>query len=83
MYPGSDYIIMFRYEDDVTEVAGALDQGDPAVVPERFFALATHGYEGRTDETGFDYTWYWFERMRAFFRRTAGEGHQMIFTADQ
>jgi len=42
-----------------------------------------HGYEGRTDEAAFDYTWRWFELMRAFFRKTADEGRQMIFTADQ
>ena len=40
-------------------------------------------YEGRTDEPAFDYTWRWFELMRAFFRKTADEGRQMIFTADQ
>ncbi|MGH3149488.1 MAG: DUF1877 family protein [Streptosporangiaceae bacterium] len=32
---------------------------------------------------GRDYTWHWFELMRAFFRKTADEGRQMIFTADQ
>jgi hypothetical protein len=46
-------------------------------------ALPAHGYEGRADETGFDYTWYWFERMRAFFRKTADEGRPLVFTADQ
>jgi hypothetical protein len=29
------------------------------------------------------YTWYWFERLRAFFRKTADEGRAMVFTADQ
>ena len=28
--------------------------------------------------TAFDYTWHWFELMRAFFRRTADEGRQMV-----
>jgi hypothetical protein len=35
------------------------------------------------DEASFDYPWYWFELMRAFFRKTADEGRHMVFTADQ
>jgi hypothetical protein len=83
MYLGSGYIIMFLHEDDVAEVAEALDQVIQPWFRERFFALPAHGYEGRADEAGFDYTWYWFERMRAFFRKTADEGRQLVFTADQ
>jgi hypothetical protein len=30
-----------------------------------------------------DYTWHWFKLMRAFFRKTADEGRQMVFTAHQ
>ena len=40
-------------------------------------------YQGSTDEAAFDYTWHWFELMRAFFRKTADEGRQIVFTADQ
>jgi Domain of unknown function (DUF1877) len=42
-----------------------------------------HGYDRAVDEEAFDYTWYWFERMRAFFRKTADEGRAMVFTAEQ
>lgn len=49
----------------------------------RFFALSSYGYQGRTDEAAFDYTWGWFELMRAFFRKSADEGRRMVFTADQ
>jgi hypothetical protein len=30
-----------------------------------------------------DYTWHWFKLMRTFFRKTADEGRQMVFTAHQ
>ena len=80
---GSDYIIMFLDDQDVAEIADALDEVTQPWFRDRFFALPAHGYEGRADETGFDYTWYWFERMRAFFRKTADEGRQIVFTADQ
>lgn len=83
MYLGRDYIIMFLDDDDVAEIAGALDEVSQPWFRERFFALPAHGYEGRTGEEDFDYTWHWFELMRAFFRKTADEGRHMVFTADQ
>ena len=83
MYLGDDYIITFLDEDEVAEVAGALDEATQPWFRSRFFALADHGYEHLTDEADFDYTWHWFELMRAFFRKTADEGRQLVFTADQ
>ncbi len=65
------------------EDAGALDEVTQPWFRTRFFDLPAHGYEGPTDERAFDYTWHWFELMRAFFRKTADEGCHMVFTADQ
>jgi hypothetical protein len=83
MYLGRGYIIMFLDDHDVAEIAGALDEVTQPWFRARFFALPAHGYEGRTDEAAFDYTWHWFELMRAFFRKTADEARQLVFTADQ
>ena len=83
MYLGSDYIIMFLDDQDVAEIADALDEVTQPWFRIRFFALPGHGYQGSTDEASFDYTWHWFELMRAFFRKTADEGRHLVFTADQ
>jgi Domain of unknown function (DUF1877) len=83
MYLGSDYIIMFLDGHDVAEIADALDQVTQPWFRTRFFALLAHGYQGHTDEAALDYTWRWFELMRAFFRKTADEGRHVVFTADQ
>ena len=83
MYLGSDYIIMFLDDRDVAEIAVALDEVTQPWFRARFFALPDHGYERSTDEAAFDYTWHWFELMRAFFRKSADEGLQIVFTADQ
>jgi len=83
VYLGSDYIIMFLDDQDVAEIAGALDEVTQPWFRTRFFDLPAHGYEGHTDEPAFDYTWHWFELMRAFFRKTADEGRHLVFTADQ
>jgi hypothetical protein len=82
-YLGTDYIIASIDDDDVTEIAAALDQVTQPWLRERFARLPAHGYAGLVDEDAFDYTWYWFELMRAFFRKTADEGRQIVFTADQ
>jgi hypothetical protein len=83
MYLGGDYIIVFLDDHDVAEVAEALDDVTQPWFRERFSALPARGYQRDTDEAAFDYTWHWFELMRAFFRKTADEGRQMVFTADQ
>jgi len=83
MYLGADYIIMFADEDDVAQIADGLDGLTMAWFRDRFATLAAHGYQGHTDEAAFDYTWHWFELMRAFYRKSADEGRRMVFTADQ
>jgi hypothetical protein len=83
MYLGSDYIIMFLDDLDVAEIADALDEVTQPWFRARFFARPAHGYQGHTDEAAFDYTWHWFELMRAFFRKTADEGRPVVFTAGQ
>jgi hypothetical protein len=83
LYFSGDFVVMLLERGEVVEVAGALDAVTQEWFRERFLALPGHGYQGATDEDAFDYTWYWFERMRAFFRKTADEGRAMLFTADQ
>jgi hypothetical protein len=82
-YLGTDYIIMFLDHEDVTEIAAALDKVSQPWLRQRFFRIPAHGYWRAVDEDDFDYTWHWFERMRAFFRKTADEGRDMVFTANQ
>jgi uncharacterized protein DUF1877 len=83
LYTRDDYIIQHLTATEVVEVADALDPLTQEWFRARFLGLPGHGYQDATDEDAFDYTWYWFERMRAFFRKTADEGRAMLFTADQ
>jgi Domain of unknown function (DUF1877) len=78
-----DWVVMLLERSEVTEVAGALDAVTQEWFRDRFLALPGRGYDGAVNQNAFDYTWYWFERMRAFFRKTADEGRAMLFTADQ
>ena len=83
LYKGDDYIVQHLFANEVVEVADGLDRVTQEWFRERFLALAEHGYDGAVDEAAFDYVWYWFERLRAFFRRSADEGRETVFTADQ
>jgi hypothetical protein len=83
LYFGGDFVVMLLERYEVVEVAGALDAVTQEWFRGRHLALPGYGYEGAVDQEAFDYTWYWFERMRAFFRKTADEGRAMLFTADQ
>lgn len=83
LYFGDDQVVMLLTADEVVEVADALDTVGQPWFRARFVDLARHGYRGPTDEDAFDYAWYWFEFLRAFFRKTADENRAMLFTADQ
>jgi hypothetical protein len=83
LYSGTDYIVRYLTDEDVQQVADALDGVAQPWFRDRFSRLAAHGYGGRLDEDEFDYTWHWFELLRAFFRKTADEGRHLVFTADQ
>jgi hypothetical protein len=83
VYRAADYIIRFLDEVDIAAIAQALDGVTQPWLRARFAGLAAHGYAGETGEADFDYTWHWFELMRAFFRKTADEGRRMVFTANQ
>jgi len=83
LYFGGDYVVMLLERHEVVEVAGAPDAVTPDWFRGRLLGLPGCGYQGAVDQDAFDYTWYWFERLRAFFRKTADEGRAMLFTADQ
>ncbi len=83
LYFRDDWLVRFIDEDEVPEIATALECVTRDWFRERFATLPAHGYYGTADDEDFDYTWTWFEQLRAFFRRTAGEGRAILFTADQ
>ena len=83
MYFGPDHVVMLLERDEVAVVAAALDRVSQEWLHERFVALRQYGYEGAVDEAAFDYVWYWFERMRGFFRRASDEDRAMLFAASQ
>ena len=55
---------------DQTALRSAYDRIDPAKYLDK-------------SETDFEYTWMWFEVLKAFFRKAADAGRAVLFTVDQ
>lgn len=49
----------------------------------RFLWFDRTDYDGPIDEEDFEYSWEYFEFMKAFFTRAAAAGRSTVFTADQ
>lgn len=76
------YFMRLVEPDEVADVADALEAIDEAEFKRRYFRHC----EGAWPEYGEDdaqYSWEYFQDVRAFFRRMTGSGRTILFTADQ
>ena len=64
------------------DIAKALPAIDKAWMREKFF-YHCKGAWPEYGEDHFEYTWEWFQPLRAYFIRMAGNGRSIVFTADQ
>jgi hypothetical protein len=79
---GGDYIIRLIEPNEVEDVAEALEPIDFDWLAKKYWKHC----EGAWPEYGEDdlgYTWGYFEEVRYFFRRMAGNGRAVIFAVDQ
>jgi hypothetical protein len=83
LYTGDDSIMVLKTPDKVRDVAAALPAVTEADFRSRYFAIDPESYGFPVDNQDFDYTWYWFQRVREFWLRAALEGRYVLFTADQ
>lgn len=76
------YFIRLIEPHEVPDIVAALKPVDKAWLREKYF---THcrGAWPEFGEEDFEYTWEYFDLLRAFFERMAGNGRAIIFTADQ
>jgi len=83
LYTESDFIMVLKTPPQVRDVAAAL----PAVTEEdfraRYFGIDAEGYGMELSEVDFGYTWDYFQAVREFWLRAAGEGRFVLFTASQ
>ena len=77
-----DYFIRLIEPHEVTDLVPALQAISRDDLRTRYFEHCKGAWPEYGEED-FEYTWEYFEMLRDFFERMAGNGHAVIFTADQ
>lgn len=83
LYSGADYIISYLAADEVREVADAIGPFGEAELRERYFKIDEDDYGVPVSDQDFEYTWGWFEPLKAFFAKAADAGRSVVFSVDQ
>jgi hypothetical protein len=82
-HEGENYIVVHLRADEVAQVAAALEPLDQQWMRQRYDGIDPTNYQGHLSSEDFDYTWYYFEQVRAFYRQAAAAQLPVIFTVDQ
>jgi len=82
-HQGDDYVVAHLRASEVVQVAEALQTVDEVWMRRRYDRIDPADYQGFLDDEDFEYTWYWFEQVREFYRRAAAANRAVIFTVDQ
>jgi len=77
-----DYFIRLIEPHEVLDIVPAMRVIDKAWIREKYFAHC-RGAWPEYGEEDVEYTWEYFQLLRDFFARMAGNGRAIIFTADQ
>ena len=77
-----NYIIRLIAPNEVVDIAAALEPIDKKEMRERYFKHCKGAWPEYGEEDS-EYIWEYFNEVRDFFKRMAGNGRTVIFTADQ
>lgn len=83
LHQGDSYVVSFVSPEQVQEVAEAIQALDETWMRTRYFAIPQSNYPHPLCEDDFQYTWAWFQHVRALYLKAATAGRAMIFTVDQ
>lgn len=83
IYGGDEYIMSLKTPNQVRDIASALALLTESSFRERYNAIDSEDYGFDLTDEDFEYTWGWFEDVRALYQRAADEKRHVLFTADQ
>jgi len=83
LYFESDYIVSLKSPQTVKDIARSLAVLTEVDFRNHYFAIDPQSYDSELSDSGFDYTWDWFQSVRDLYLRAAAEGRYVLFTADQ
>lgn len=83
LYTESDYIMSLKSLQQVRDIASALPAITEDEFRQRYFAIDVESYDTDLTDEDFEYTWDWFQGVRALYLRAAQEQRYVLFSADQ
>jgi hypothetical protein len=83
LYGQDDYIMSLKTPAQVRDVAIAIADITQEQFRERYNAIDPTEYGFDLSDEDFQYTWEWFQEVRALYQTAASEGRHVLFTADQ
>ncbi|MBU2665312.1 YfbM family protein [Actinoplanes bogorensis] len=82
-HEGEEYFVVHVRPAEVAQVAEALEKVDRTWMRRRYDRIDPEDYQGVLSDEDFDYTWYWFGKVRDFYGKAAAANRAVIFTVDQ
>ena len=82
IYPADGFFMNFVGSADVKAVAALLENIDRNGLRSAYDRIDPAEYVDKS-ETDFEYTWMWFEVLKAFIRKAADAGRTVLFSVDQ
>lgn len=83
VYFGDDYIMVLKSPSEVSQISSALTGIVEADFRSKYFQIDEQDAGFPIDDSDFNYTWHWFEKLRTFYRRAAEQSRWVLFTASQ
>ena len=85
LHMNGSYIVSLLTHEQVKSVVEAICPLDKAWFREAYYKIdpADSALPGQLNEEDFEYTWAYFEDVREFYTKAAGEGRWSIFSVDQ
>jgi len=82
LHEGDDYTVSYVSPSEVKDVAKALEAVTPEWFRDRYVKVVPKDYSPNYGAEDLEYSWSWFEGVKALFTRAAAEDRAVIFTVD-
>jgi hypothetical protein len=83
LYHADDYIVSLVSPEEVQAVARALEPISAEWFRDQYANVVPADYAPEYGPEDLEYTWSWFQRVRALYQQAAARGRAIIFTVDQ
>jgi hypothetical protein len=83
LYFEDDYIMTLKAPEQVRQIAAEINNIDEKHLKNGYNKIDSNEYGFPLSDEDFEYTWYWFNSSKEFWKLAAAENRYVLFTADQ